>query len=120
MSASRAGRIEVSGHERTRRYAIGPSCAARPKSNAAIDVLTASKNGGYALIRTGDPIIMSMAMRFKLIINQSFIGALVAKLSPQSTTDSHKMPTATTSKRKCYSGNFPPGFLVSYWQLYIT
>ncbi len=27
--------------------------------NAAIGVLTASKNGGYALIRTGDPIIMS-------------------------------------------------------------
>ena len=27
--------------------------------NAAIGVLTATKNGGYALIRTGDPIIMS-------------------------------------------------------------
>ena len=30
--------------------------------NAAIGVLTASKNGGYALTRTGDPIIMSMTM----------------------------------------------------------
>ncbi len=27
--------------------------------NVAIGVLTTSKNGGYALIRTGDPIIMS-------------------------------------------------------------
>ena len=40
----------ASDRESSLSYEAFPSCATRPKSNAAGGVLTASKNGGYALI----------------------------------------------------------------------
>ena len=43
VSASSARRILTSGRERTQWYAIGPSYAARPKSNAAIVVRSRRK-----------------------------------------------------------------------------
>ena len=59
-----------------------------------------SRNGGYALIWTGDPIIMRMTRHFKLSIYQQLTGTLVASLSPQSITKHNWCPQNAHSKNE--------------------